>query len=87
MVLSQRRKNKKHDWVAIKEELLRMADDGESRPTASRHALGRLLTYLTCSSHTYYDHDFSRDIKARRPDWFDPSKWKVGRYRNEPIGE
>lgn len=74
------RKNKKHDLEAIKLELLMMAALGERRPSHAGHPLGKVLTYLCCRSHSYFDEAFSTQIKNVRPDWFDPDHW----YRRKP---
>lgn len=71
----------KHDLVKIKGELLEMAVAGMQRPSSTNHQYGRLLSYLTCASHPYHDHEFNSKIRSTRPEWFDPMNWTVGRKR------
>jgi hypothetical protein len=54
-----------------KRELLRMAAQGEARPTY-RTRLGQALCNYTGKNSPVYDAGFDREIRRIRPDWFGP---------------
>jgi hypothetical protein len=52
-----------------KEELYRMAKNGEDRPSQDT-IIGRALSVFTCKKHGCYDAVFDAKIRQIRPDWF-----------------
>lgn len=74
-------KAKKTAGTLAKVELLSMAQAGDARPRQNRHPMGKMLSYLTCATHSYYDAEFDRTIREMRPDWFDEKLW----HRREPA--
>jgi hypothetical protein len=53
-----------------KQELIRMANSGEKRPSYERTKLGQALSNYTRKSSPVYDADFDTLIRRLRPDWF-----------------
>ena len=73
------------DWFASqteianqkKRELLRMAQNGEKRPSHDKTKLGQALSNYTRKGSPVYDPEFHRAIVKIRPDWFErPSRAK-----------
>ena len=64
------------DWFRFllvkvkKEQLLKMANNGESRPTSKNKGLGLALLSYTSKNHDCYDADFDKEIRRLRSDWF-----------------
>jgi hypothetical protein len=56
-----------------KQELLKLAKSGQKRPIA-RSWVGRGLIKYTLKSQNTYDHNFTKQIKKLRPDWFQKKK-------------
>lgn len=54
-----------------KKELIRMAENGENRPSHDKTKLGQALSNYTRKSSPVYDPEFDREIRTLRPDWFD----------------
>jgi hypothetical protein len=54
-----------------KKELLRMAKNGEKRPSYEKTKLGQALSNYTRKSSPAYDAVFDKTIRKLRPDWFD----------------
>jgi len=52
-----------------KEDILSLANKGESRPSW-KTKLGRFLAEVTCSKKTNYDPEFTNLLKTIRPEWF-----------------
>lgn len=53
-----------------KNELLRMARDGENRPSHDGTRLGQALSNYTRRSSEAHDPVFDKAIRRLRPDWF-----------------
>jgi hypothetical protein len=52
-----------------KQELLKIAQRGENKPSIASHRLGHSLHAYVNHSNRSYDPDFTRQIKKLRPDW------------------
>ena len=59
----------KHNSYQNKKELIRMAENGEDRPSRKSKLGGVLVSYRTKSSGCY-DPIFTKKTKTLRPDWF-----------------
>jgi hypothetical protein len=57
-----------------KQQLLKMAKNGEERPNQKKHKLGAVLGNYTKMKNGSYDLDFDKEIRALRPDWFTRSR-------------
>ena len=53
-----------------KQELIRMAKNGEPRPSHDRTRIGQALSNYTRKSSHVYDSIFDKLIRKLRPDWF-----------------
>jgi hypothetical protein len=53
-----------------KKELIRMAKNGEDRPSHDKTRLGQALSNYTRKSSEAYDPVFDKTIRKLRPDWF-----------------
>jgi len=54
-----------------KQQLIAMAERGESRPHSKTHPLGKALVVYTCKGSGYtYDDDFTQTVKKLAPHWF-----------------
>jgi hypothetical protein len=53
-----------------KQELIRMAKNGEPRPSYERTRIGQALSNYTRKSSHVYDAEFDKLIRQLRPDWF-----------------
>jgi hypothetical protein len=53
-----------------KQELIRMAKNGESRPSHDGTRIGQALSNYTRKSSHVYDSIFDKLIRKLRPDWF-----------------
>lgn len=53
-----------------KKKLLEMAKNGEDRPVASKHPLGKVLVEYTRGGGFCTDPVFTKEIEKIRPDWF-----------------
>ena len=53
-----------------KKELIRMAKNGENRPSHDKTKLGQALSNYTRKSSYVYDPVFDKTIRKLRPDWF-----------------
>lgn len=56
-----------------KQELIRMAKNGEKRPSHDKTKLGQALSNYTRKSSMAYDPVFDKLIRKLRPDWFEHS--------------
>jgi hypothetical protein len=53
-----------------KKELIRIAKNGEDRPSHDKTKLGQALSNYTRKSSPAYDPAFDKTIRKLRPDWF-----------------
>ena len=75
---------KEGDW--IKERLIRMAENGEDRPSYDKSLLGKKLSSYTSSLSSSFDFEFRKRIEQVRPDWFDFKKWWDKAYHGQKAG-
>jgi hypothetical protein len=69
-----------------KKQLIKMAKDGEKRPSKRTHPLGASLgTYVNKSQRGSYDPKFTKEIKKIRPDWFFPQTKLANQKKKELI--
>jgi hypothetical protein len=53
-----------------KKQLIKMAKNGENRPSHDKTRLGQALSNYTRKSSHVYDPVFDKTIRKLRPDWF-----------------
>ena len=53
-----------------KQELIRMAKNGENRPRYDKTKIGQALSNYTRKSSPVYDAEFDKLMRELRPDWF-----------------
>ena len=53
-----------------KQELIRMAKNGENRPSYNKTRIGQALSNYTRKSSHVYDAEFDKLMRELRPDWF-----------------
>ena len=53
-----------------KDQLIKMAKNGETKPLQRKHPLGVVLSKYTSRNAESYDPEFAKTIRQLRPDWF-----------------
>ena len=53
-----------------KDQLIKMAKNGETKPLQRKHPLGVVLSKYTSRNTESYDPEFAKTIRQLRPDWF-----------------
>ena len=67
-----------------KDELLKIAKNGDSRPSQKCHRLGKAICQYTRLKSKSYDPVFDKKIRSLRPDWFDIQS-KNSKLKKEKI--
>jgi hypothetical protein len=68
-----------------KEQLIKMAKNGEDRPIGNKTKLGNALCSYNGKTHASYDEEFINKLKQLRPDWFEDRYEKSKRLSFENM--
>jgi len=68
-----------------KEQLLKMAKNGDPRPNCKKHPLGNLLLNYTSPNNGCYDLVFKKKIMNLRPDWFITQSDKANQKKKQLL--